>query len=225
MTGEAARPSIGEAIVFDLYGTLLDFKFLQRRVKLFSAKPEFMDTWRAKQLQYAFTATLMDRYRDFETLTGLALDYAAANDLVALTPQERDELIAGWSELPAFPDVEPALAALRLREVRLAVLSNGTPEAIARGVAHARLQPYFEALLSVDAVRAYKPRPDVYQLAVDHFGLPREHITFVSSNGWDATGAAEFGFSVIWCNRSGAPPETFGALPGRIIASLAELEP
>jgi 2-haloacid dehalogenase len=55
--------------------------------------------------------------------------------------------------------------------------------------------------------------------------LPRERITFVSSNGWDATGAAEFGFSVIWCNRSGAPPETFGALPRRIIASLAELAP
>lgn len=213
-----------EAIAFDLYGTLLDFTSLRERIYLLTGNASpFIETWRAKQLQYAFAASLMGRYLDFDTLTALAFDYAAALHRASVNPEERAALVGAWSELPAYPDVAPALAALRERGVRLAVLSNGTPSAIARAVDHAGIGRYFEALLSVDDVGAYKPSPEVYHMAVERFALPRERIGFVSSNGWDATGAAEFGFTVTWCNRSGLPPETFGAPPARIVASLADL--
>jgi 2-haloacid dehalogenase len=213
-----------EALIFDLYGTLLDFTSLRERIYLLtgSASP-FVETWRMKQLQYAFTSTLMGRYVDFEALTAHALDYAAAQHRAGLSAADRASLIAAWAELPPYPDVGAALSAFQARGLRLAVLSNGTPRGIADAVDHAGLTRYFEALLSVDAVQAYKPRPEVYHLAVERFALPRERIGFVSSNGWDATGAAEFGFTVYWCNRSGAPAETFGAPPARIVSSLTEL--
>jgi 2-haloacid dehalogenase len=128
-----------------------------------------------------------------------------------------------WSALPAFPDVPDALAALRERGVRTAVLSNGTPRAIEATLAANNLSHLFDAAISVDSARNFKPRPTVYSLAVDRFGVPREQIAFVSSNGWDATGAAEFGFQAIWCNRAGLPAETFGKPPARTISTLAAL--
>ncbi len=210
--------------VFDLYGTLVDFTTLRDPFREQVADPDaFVLYWRQKQLSYAFAATLMGRYVDFDTLTGYAFDYTAQAHGLTNAPALRAGALAAWSRLPAFPDAAGAVAALRARGAKTAVLSNGTPAALAQTLATAGLAMQFDAVLSVDAVRAYKPHPSVYRLATDFFATSPDRIAFVSSNGWDATGAAEFGFRVRWCNRSGAPPETFGAPPERTIASLAHL--
>jgi len=210
--------------VFDLYGTLVDYNSLRPQIYLSTPNASsVVDLWRLKQLQYSFMATIMGRYADFDELTAHALDYAAAQFGVQLDAATRAGLIDAWSQLPPFPDVPPALEKLRARGAKLAILSNGTPQALARTVEAARLGDYFDAVLSVDAVKTYKPRPEVYHLAVERFGVTRAEIGFVSSNGWDATGAAEFGFDVTWCNRNRLPAETFGARPARTIATLAEL--
>jgi 2-haloacid dehalogenase len=212
------------AFAFDLYGTLVDFEAL--REKLVSLVPNpvaFVEAWRAKQLQYAFISTLSGRYLDFDEITARALDYTASLDALALLDSERSALVDAWSHLPPFADVVPALASLRERGCRLAILSNGTPNTIARTLDAAGLTEAFDGALSVDTVRVYKPRPEVYQLAVDFFRLPRERIAFVTANGWDAAGAATFGLTVTWCNRQGLPDETIGGRGAHRIATLAEL--
>jgi len=85
------------------------------------------------------------------------------------------------------------------------------------------LTEYFEHVLSVGEVGAYKPHPSVYALACERLGLPPYRVGFVSSNGWDALGAAEYGLRVVWCNRSLLPREPYGKPPEREIASLDEL--
>ncbi len=210
--------------VFDLYGTLVDYNSLRPEIYLVTPNAtSLVDLWRLKQLQYSMVSSMIGRYVDFDELTALAFDYAAAQYGVHLDAETRRRLIDSWSELPPYPDVVPALGKLRERGAKLAVLSNGTPRALSRTVEAAKLGANFDALLSVDVVRAYKPRAEVYHLAVERFGLGRSEIGFVSSNGWDALGAAEFGFEVTWCNRNRLPAETFGARPARTIATLAEL--
>lgn len=212
------------AFVFDLYGTLVDFTSLQEHLHdLTSDAPRFVEVWRGKQLAYAFASSLMGRYEDFDTLTGYALAYSAASLGVSLSAERRASLVAAWSNLPAYPEVAEVLALLRTQGKRLAILSNGTPQALAQIVRHAGIADAFDAILSVDDVREYKPSPAVYALAERTLALRRGEIGFVSSNGWDATGAAEFGFDVYWCNRRSAPAETFGAAPAHTIASLREL--
>lgn len=212
------------ALVFDLYGTLLDIGSLRERLAAVAPDARaFVDTWRAKQLSYAFASSLIDRYADFDELTAHAFDYAVATHDAKVSPEARATLINAWSRMPAYADVVPAVAALRVRGVALGVLSNGTPRALEQTLSAAKIRSHFDAVLSVDTVRVYKPSPAVYQLAVDRFGGSREQIGFVSSNGWDATGAAEFGLTVFWCNRSGAPAETFGAKPAHTIRSLADI--
>jgi 2-haloacid dehalogenase len=213
-----------EAYVFDLYGTLLDFGSLSEHFEGLVADPvAFVDAWRRKQLQYALTASAMERYVDFDTLTAFAFDYTCAAHDLRPDAAARAAALEAWSALPPFADVAEALTLLRARGRRCAVLSNGTARAVAAALGGAGLADFFETVLSVEAVRTYKPRPAVYELAVAYFGVAPERVAFVSSNGWDATGAAEFGFRVTWCNRAGQPAETFGKAPERIVRSLTEL--
>lgn len=212
------------AYVFDLYGTLVDYGSLAQRAVGFVADPvAFTVTWRAKQISTSFAATLMDRYVDFDALTERAFDFAAATHGEAIDAERRARAIAAWDSLPAYADVRATVATLRERGAKTAILSNGTPRMIAATTRNAGIADLFDAALSVDEVRAYKPHPSVYALATARLETAPERIAFVSSNGWDATGAAEFGFAVHWCNRTGAPAETFGRKPARTIASLADL--
>jgi 2-haloacid dehalogenase len=64
----------------------------------------------------------------------------------------------------------------------------------------------------------------VYQLPVDSFKVKsRGEIGFVSSNGWDAIGAASFGLTTFWINRADAPMEKLGLEPARIMRKLTDL--
>jgi 2-haloacid dehalogenase len=81
----------------------------------------------------------------------------------------------------------------------------------------------FDAVLSVDAVKIFKPAPQVYELASTQLTVPAERIGFVSSNGWDALGAKSFGFTVYWINRTGAPVDRLGFKPDAILKSLGDL--
>jgi 2-haloacid dehalogenase len=114
-------------------------------------------------------------------------------------------------------------ALARLRGIRLAILSNGSPAMLEPVVFNAALHGVITDVLSVDAVRVFKPDPRVYQLAVDRLGVPAKAIGFVSSNCWDAIGAKSFGFRTFWINRAGAPVDELGVRPDHEVRSLAEL--
>ncbi len=83
--------------------------------------------------------------------------------------------------------------------------------------------PLLDAVLSVDAVRLYKPRPEVYALVTSRFGVAAERVVFVSSNRWDVMGAAAFGFRPIWINRAGVPKEYPEHSPVQVVTDLAAL--
>jgi 2-haloacid dehalogenase len=215
-----------QAVVFDLYGTLLQIEGLRRPVAAAGAPDPaaFVAAWRRKQLEYAFVSSLAQVYRDFDALTALALAHICAQTGLALDAPGRAALAAELDRLPAYDDVVPALTALRAQGVPLAVLTNGTRRSAEAALAAAAVRPLLDDVLSVDAVRAYKPDPRVYALATARFGCVPREVVFVSSNGWDAAGAAAFGFRVAWCNRAGLAAETLTPGPETTIADLRQLE-
>ena len=212
-----------EALVFDAYGTLFDVQAQNQLAEaLFPGHgAELSGLWRRKQLEYTWLLSLMGQYRPFWDITRDALDYSAQMLGFVLGPSE-EMLMDAYNRLPAFPEVPSALSRLTSR-YRLAVLSNGTPEMLASVVEHNRLQHWLEPILSVEAVRVYKPHPRTYQMAVDALGLKPEQIGFVSANGWDAAGAKAFGFKVYWLNRGAFPQETHAPGPDLTLRSLDEL--
>ena len=214
-----------KAVVFDLYGTVLAIEGARDAVAAAGAPdPDgFVWAWRRKQLEYAFVSSLAQRYRDFDELTALALDWACAQFALRLDPAGRHALLHAARMLPAYPDVEPALRALAARGIARAVLTNGTLASANAALEQAGLRGLLDDVLSVEAVRCYKPDPRVYALAAERFACAPGEIVFVSSNGWDAFGAASFGLRVVWCNRLGAAPEHLSPAPAATLAGLDAL--
>jgi 2-haloacid dehalogenase len=213
-----------DAYIFDAYGTLFDVHAAIGRHRA-QAGPEadrFSEIWRLKQLEYTWTMTLAGRYVDFWTLTERALDYAFAR-IGSVDRALRPQLLEAYLSLDAFADALSALTALKGRGLRLGILSNGSPRMLEAAVAASGIGGLLDAVLSVDAVRAYKPRPEVYALVTKQLSIAAERVAFVSSNRWDIMGASAFGFSPVWVNRARLPDEYAEHAPVRIVADLAAL--
>jgi 2-haloacid dehalogenase len=210
--------------VFDAYGTLFDVHaaIARHRAAAGAEAERCSEIWRAKQLEYTWTLTLAGRYVDFWTLTEQALDYALAR-VPSIDRSLRPQLLDAYLQLDTFPGVRTTLADLKARGARLAILSNGSPHMLAAAVDAAGIGGLLDAVLSVDAVRAYKPRPEVYALVTERFGVRPDEAVFVSSNRWDIMGAASFGFRPLWINRGRMPDEYQGFAPLREISDLAEI--
>jgi 2-haloacid dehalogenase len=210
-------------IVFDAYGTLFDVhSVIGRCEQLFPGQGESLSRlWRSKQLEYTWLRSLMSRYEDFEAVTRSALNYACRSLALPLTDRAAESLIDAYRRLEPYSEVPAALHSLRAR--KLAILSNGSPAMLEPMVHNAGLAAIFDAVLSVDALRIFKPHPSIYQLAVDRLGAKVENIAFVSSNYWDAAGATSFGFRTFWINRAGVQPDELGCAPHRSLKRLDEL--
>jgi 2-haloacid dehalogenase len=213
-----------KAYVFDAYGTLFDVHAAIARHAA-AAGPQaarFSEIWRSKQLEYAWTMTLAGQYADFWTLTEQALDYAFAR-VTSVDRALRPKLLEAYLRLDAFADAADALARLKSQGVRLAILSNGTPRMLDATVEASGIASLLDAVFSVDTVRLYKPRPEVYALVTDGLGLAAQDIVFVSSNRWDVMGATAFGFRSVWVNRGNQPDEYCERPPARVVDNLSLL--
>jgi 2-haloacid dehalogenase len=182
-----------------------------------------MKVWRTRQFEYCWLRTLTRSYVNFWEVTQDALAFACAANNIELTPANRDRLMGMYLQLKPWPDVAAVLQALRSAGVRLAFLTNFTAAMLDANIRGAALDELFEARLSTDGVSAFKPDPRSYQMAVEHFKLPRAAIAFVAFGGWDAAGAKRFGFPVYWSNRLSQAPEELGAVADRTAAGLEGL--
>lgn len=211
-----------QGLLFDAYGTLFDVHSVVEAGRAITGDPAALSTlWRAKQLEYTWLRTLMGRYEDFWTVTGDALDFACQRLGLQVGPAERTRLLEAYLRLDPFPEVLRVLP--RLRDLPCAILSNGAPRMLEAAVAHAGLGPHLRAVISVDAVRRFKPAPEVYALGPARLGLPKESLGFVSSNCWDVIGARAYGFPVIWVNRGQTPLDRLGLTPDLEVRDLEEL--
>ena len=135
-------------------------------------------------------------------------------------PQLREDLLNAYLKLSCFTEVPQVLKSLKAMNVATAILSNGSPSMLDPMVESSGVSDFLDDCLSVDVVGVYKPDPRVYQLACDRFSVKPEEVAFMSSNCWDAIGAAEFGFNVAWVNRYN---QQLDRLPARPQAQLSDL--
>lgn len=216
-------------LVFDAYGTLFDIASAARRAAaepagaaLAQAWPRLAVDWRRKQLEYTWLRTMMGEHADFAAVTAQSLDWALEAHGLA-DPALRERLLGLYEELNAFPEVADVLTNLKASGYRLAILSNGTAAMLKSATDAAGITDRFDAVLSVEAVRLYKPAQQVYGLVETTLGAKPAQTLFVSSNGWDIAGAAHFGFWTAWVNRAGDPVDRLPQGPVHIIPDLTHL--
>ena len=215
--------------VFDAYGTLLDVDAAAREAAAETDMEALKDhwlsiakSWRERQLRYSWLCSMMGRYDDFWELTSRALDATLEEHGLASEEKVRDRLLSLYGELSPYEEVPGLLADLRASGHKLAVLSNASPNMLETATKAAGIYQYFDALLSVDTLKYYKPTPAVYGLVTEHFGCKPSEVSFFSSNNWDISGAGAFGFKTIWVNRSGAAWDRLPGFPDQIVNSITE---
>jgi len=213
-----------QALAFDAYGTLFDVhSVISTCNQLFPDKgPALSHLWRAKQLEYTWLRSLMDRYEDFWQVTESALVFACRSLQLECPLATRQRLMDAYLHLEPFPEVRHALQSLS--HYKLAILSNGSPRMLTAVVESTGLKGIFADVISVDEAKIFKPNPRVYELASRHLNVPQDAIGFISSNFWDIAGAKSFGIWTCWINRAKAPEEELGFRPDAMIGSLAELQ-
>ena len=176
-----------------------------------------------RQFEYQWLRALSGHYADFWQTTEDGLVFAAKLLQLELTPEKRAQLMQAYLGLKAWPDVPSALSALKEAGIRLAFLSNMTTKMLDADIKNAGLDGVFEHVLSTDQIRAYKPDPRAYQMAIDAFKLQREEIIFAAFAGWDAAGAKWFGYPTFWVNRLNLPAEELGVAPDAMGRDLTAL--
>ncbi|MEO1362358.1 MAG: haloacid dehalogenase type II, partial [Pseudomonadota bacterium] len=182
--------------------------------------PVLAEQWRLKQLQYTWLRAITGAHTDFWQVTQDGLDWALEKTGHAGDPALRERLLALYWELEAYAEVPQMLGTLKAAGLNTAILSNGSPEMLDGAVQSAGIGDMLDDSLSVQSVGIFKPDARVYDLVGQRFGVPRSEVLFVSSNGWDAAGAAGYGFTTAWVNRAGEPVDRLPWTPQHILTDL-----
>jgi 2-haloacid dehalogenase len=194
-----------QVLAFDVYGTLINTQgvlvlleqMMENNALLFS------ETWRAKQLEYSFRRGLMKRYVKFSVCTKDALNYTCELLKIALSNEQKKQLLDSYKTLPAFDDVEKGLAQLQ-QNYQLVAFSNGEKESVEGLLNNANIKQYFDDIVSADEIQTFKPDPLIYQHLLNRTNSIAQQAWLISSNPFDVIGAKSFGMHAAWVKRSSA---------------------
>ena len=188
--------------LFDAFGTLFKTADFQSELaKLIGEKTDALVTvWRQKQLQYSWLRNAMGQYQPFDIVTKEALDFSMQQHGIS-NPRIYDVLLPLYQHPILLPGVIDLFHALKNLDKRVGILSNGTPAMLQNGVEFTGIKDLVDFIISVDEIKIYKPRPEVYQMALRKIGVPTEQLLFFSSNQWDISGASVFGLDTCWINQ------------------------
>ena len=186
---------------FDCYGTLIDW-----------------DGGIARSLERlwpgAAATELLERYHEIEPRVQLdsalpyrevlarALRLLADHEGLELDPRDECALAESLPTWPAFADVPTALAELRARGWRLAILSNTDPDLLAASIEQIGV-PVDLAVTAAEA-GSYKPAHGHWRRFFDETGAARERHAHVAASPFhDLAPVAELGLLAVWINRRG----------------------
>ena len=191
-----------KAIIFDAYGTLFDVNSAAEKCKdkIGDKWESFANFWRTTQLEYTWLRSLMERHKDFWQITEDSLDKSMK--AFNIDPLMKNELLNLYKVLSPFKEVPEVLKALKEKNFKLAILSNGTPALLNELVKSNNMNNIFDDLFSIEQVRIYKPDSKVYDMPINKYCIEKNEVAFLSANTWDVSGGGNYGYQSIWVNRN-----------------------
>ena len=212
-----------KAVVFDAYGTLFDVNSAAEKCKskIGDNWEDFANFWRTTQLEYTWLRSLMKRHKNFWEITEDSLDKSMK--VFNIDKNMRKDLLNLYKVLSPYPEVKKVLQNLKKKNLKLAILSNGTPDLLNELVASNNLTSLFDDLFSVEEVGIFKPDPKVYGLPLKKYKVQAFEITFLSANTWDVSGGGNYGYNSIWVNRNKSQFDKLDYQPKNEIDNLSQL--
>tara|TARA_E500000178_G_C16991909_1_gene741228 strand:+ start:519 stop:1178 length:660 start_codon:yes stop_codon:yes gene_type:complete len=212
-----------KVIVFDAYGTLFDVNSAAEKCKdkIGDKWENFSNFWRTTQLEYTWLRSLMKRHKNFWQITEDSLDKSM--NVFSIDKSMKNELLDLYKTLTPYPEIKEVLQNLKNKNLRLAILSNGTPALLQELVSSNKMNNLFDDLFSVEEVEVYKPDPKVYEIPVKKYNVKPSEITFLSANTWDVAGAGNYGYNSVWVNRNNSKFDNLDYQPKNKIINLSQL--
>ncbi len=209
-----------DTLIFDVNETLLDLSVLQPHIQQYFGKVEVMKEWFSELIRQSMIATLTDRYEPFDKLAADALNMVAMRYRFTLGAQERAKIAEQMHRLPPHPEVPVALSRLKKAGYTMVALTNSPQLMMTNQLVNAGLAGYFDKMLSVDAVKKFKPHSAVYQYAAQQIGRPIQQCRMIAAHDWDITGAMRAGMKGAFVARPGKVLGEMGAKPDIIASDL-----
>ncbi|HDG8341322.1 TPA: haloacid dehalogenase type II [Staphylococcus aureus] len=210
-----------KAFVFDVYGTLFDvYSVADKCNQYFPEKGEQISkTWREKQLEYTNLRQIMGNYKNFYSITKDALHFAVRKYGEEINEKAENELLKEYLYLTPYSEVKEVLN--QLKNKKLAVFSNGSHDMLDPLIEKSELSGEFDQIISADEVKHFKPTIESYHYVSQILEVKPEEVLFMSSNGWDISGAKNYGFQTAWINRQNLPIEELNLEPNIIYQDLS----
>ncbi len=211
------------SIVFDAYGTLFDVNSAAENCKdkIGDKWESFANFWRTTQLEYTWLRSLMKRHKDFWQITEDSLEKSM--EVFGIDKNLKNELLNLYKVLSPYPEVKKVLETLKKKDIKLAILSNGTPNLLKELVHSNNLNGLFDDLFSIEEVKIYKPFSKVYDLPINKYKIKPKEVTFLSANTWDVSGGGNYGYNAVWVNRNNAFFDYLDYKPKNEINNLTQL--
>ena len=203
-----ALPRQIRALLFDVFGTVVDWRgsiirecrALGRRKRLDVDWDAFADAWRAGY-QPAIARVRRGElpWMNIDQLHRMILDGLLGQfGIDSLTEDEIDHLNRVWHRLEPWPDARRGLALLKRRRV-IATLSNGNVALLVNMAKRGRLP--WDAVLSAELFRHYKPDPEAYLGAASMLGFAPSEVMMVAAHKDDLRAAQACGLAAAFVRR------------------------
>ena len=163
----------------------------------------------------------MKRHKDFWQVTEDSLDKSMK--AYEIDSSMRNELLDLYKILLPFKEVPEVLKSLKEKDLKLAILSNGTPALLEQLVKSNNLENLFDNIFSIEEVGIYKPNSKVYDMPIKEYQINKNEVAFLSSNTWDVSGGGNYGYNSIWVNRNQNIFDNLDYNPRYKIKNLLEL--
>ncbi len=212
-----------KAIIFDAYGTLFDVNSAAEKCKdkIGDNWEDFSNYWRTTQLEYTWLRSLMKRHKDFWQVTEDSLDKSMKT--YEIDSSMRNELLNLYKILSPFKEVPEVLKSLKDKNLKLSVLSNGTPSLLNELIKSNNLENIFDDIFSIEEVGVYKPDSKVYDIPIKKYNIKKNEVAFLSANTWDISGGGNYGYNSIWVNRNNNTFDNLDFVPKHQIKDLSKL--
>jgi 2-haloacid dehalogenase len=190
-------------IVFDVNETLLDMSILKDKINRLLASSDGFRVYFGMLLHYSLVDNCIGEYHDFVSIANSTLDMAAKALKTSVNEKEKKAVLATIKELPAYQDVPEGLQLLKEQGFRLITLTNSPSATLAAQMQYAKLTEYFEATLSIDTIKKYKPALETYTWAAEQLSVNVSETILVAAHGWDIAGALQAGMQAAFIERDG----------------------
>ena len=195
ITSDQLKPRL---LLFDIYETLLDMELLERRVNAILNSKRGYIYWFEVFMQYCFVDNSLSTYHPFSAIARSTLQMAGKSLGVNVSSNQADEVVELFDHLPLKEGITESLSQLYDLDFRIAALTNASQNIIENRMERTGLISYFEAVMSAEKVKRYKPAREVYEWAASQLMLQPGEILFISSHNWDIAGAANAGMKTAF---------------------------